>query len=246
MILPVFPLKVWKPNRYTWIELRALFYRRPWSILSWASGLMAISFIVYYGLQAATSPQVGAQFVLAEWPSPKISPFFYAKPITWFSYFGFLYWAFGLESNKQRLTNLSQRWRRFAFITTAFVAFGAFYEIFFNFMLWSAFEVLSNACTNQPCNPDVLANNFPALTNPVNLVFATKVVTMVFGLATYSLWFLHRVEKDAEKRREVSDSVLSHQVPYGVTPMATARINKPTDLDPDKTPRTVLTKPGDS
>ena len=226
-------MKVWKPNRYTWIELRALFYRRPWSILSWASGLMAISFIVYYGLQAATNPVIGAQFVLAEWPSPKISPYFYAKPITWFSYFGFLYWAFGLESNKQRLTNLSERWRRFAFIITAFVAFGAFYEIFFNFMLWSALEVLSNNCIQQPCNPDILNNIFPALRNPVNLVFATKVVTMVFGLAVYSLWFLHRIEKETEKQKLITDTVLSREVPYEVAPMTAARFNELRDANSD-------------
>src|SRR5712692_2708192 len=138
-------------------EFRGLIMRRPWSLLSWTSGIAAMAFISYYALQIPLgNTSIGVQFVLSEWPSPKISPYFYAKPITWFSYFGFLYWAFGLESNKQRLTNLSQRWRRFAFIITAFVAFGAFYEIFFNFMLWSALEVLSNVCTSPPCNPDVL------------------------------------------------------------------------------------------
>jgi hypothetical protein len=65
-------------------------------------------------------------------------------------------------------------------------------------MLWSALEVLANNCSTPPCNPDALANEFPALRNPVNLVFATKIVTLVFGLAVYSLWFLHKVEKDID------------------------------------------------
>ena len=181
-----------------YLELRETFLRRRWSILSWGSGLMAMTFILYYGLQATTNPQVGAQFVLAEWPDPRISPYFYAKPITWFVLFSFLYWGFGLEANRERFLSLSPRTRRFIFIITATVAFGAFYEIFFNFTLWSALMVLTQNCATPPCNPDVLANSFPALRNPVNIVFATKVVTTVFGLSLYSLWYLHRIERDLD------------------------------------------------
>ncbi len=198
-------MKVQKPNLTGFIEFRDIVQKRPWSVLSWSSGAIAASFILYYGLQIPVNPSIGAQFVLAEWPDPKISPFFYAKPITWFGYFAFLYWAFGLESNKNRFVNLSARTRRLVFILTSLVAFGAFYEIFFNFTLWSALMVLIQNCGNPPCNPDLLANSFPALRNPVNLVFATKVVTTVFGLSIYSLWFLNRVEKDADRRLAGSD-----------------------------------------
>ncbi len=160
-----------------------------------------MSFILYYGLQATTNPQIGAQFVLSEWPSPAISPYFYAKPITWFVLFSFLYWTFGLESNRDRFLRMSPRTRRFLFIVTATVAFGAFYEIFFNFMLWSALMVVIQTCETPPCNPDLIANSFPSLRNPINLVFATKVVTTVFGLAVYSLWYLHRIDRDLEQER---------------------------------------------
>ncbi len=184
------------------MEFRAILQRRPWSILSWSSGLIAASFIIYYGLQIPFSTTVGAQFVLSEWPDPKISPYFYAKPITWFAYFSFLYWAFGLESFKNRFLSLTPKIRRLLFVVTSTVAFGSFYEILFNFTLWSALMTLTNntSCPMPPCNPDRLANTFPALRNPVNLVFATKVVTTVFGLSIYSLWFLQRVEKETEKR----------------------------------------------
>ncbi len=184
------------------MEFRAILQRRPWTILSWSSGLIAASFIIYYGLQIPFSTTVGAQFVLSEWPDPKISPYFYAKPITWFAYFSFLYWAFGLESFKNRFLSLTPKIRRLLFVVTSTVAFGSFYEILFNFTLWSALMTLTNntSCPMPPCNPDRLANTFPALRNPVNLVFATKVVTTVFGLSIYSLWFLQRVEKETEKR----------------------------------------------
>ncbi len=135
------------------------------------------------------------------WPPPAISPYFYAKPITWFSYFSFLYWAFGLESFRTRFLNMSYRARRFLFIGTAFIAFGAFYEIFFNFTIWSALlAVCSQPANLQQCNPDTLVNIFPNLRTPLNLTFATKVVTTVFGLSVYSLWFLYRTDRDLDRK----------------------------------------------
>ncbi len=193
-------MKIERPTKMGILELRESFLRRRWSVLSWGSGVLAMSFILYYGLQATTNPQIGAQFVLSEWPSPAVSPYFYAKPITWFVLFSFLYWTFGLESNRDRFLRMSPRTRRFLFIATATVAFGAFYEIFFNFMLWSALMVVIQTCETPPCNPDLIANSFPSLRNPINLVFATKVVTTVFGLAVYSLWYLHRIERDLEQQ----------------------------------------------
>jgi hypothetical protein len=202
-------LKIVKPNRAGLLQIRTTLVNRPWSILSWTSGIAAAAFILYYGLQVPLGAKIdlGAQFVLTEWPGPQLFPFFYAKPITWFSYFAFLYWAFGLESQKPHLLRLSPRTRRALFIVTSVVAFGALYEIFFNFALWSAFMdvsgVLSSTCNASPpaCSPDALANKFPStLTNPINLVFATKVVTTVFALSIYSLWFLNRLEKETEAR----------------------------------------------
>jgi hypothetical protein len=194
-------MKAQRPDWLSVAEFRGLVERRPWSLLSWTSGIAAMAFISYYALQVPFgNTSIGVQFVLSEWPPKEISPYFYAKPITWFSYFSFLYWAFGLESFRSRFLTLSNRIRRFLFIVTAFVAFGAFYEIFFNFTVWSALMVLCPGQALAPCNPDTLANNYPSLRNPLNLVFATKVVVTVFGLSTYSLWFLYRVDRDLERK----------------------------------------------
>src|SRR5881296_3222794 len=93
------------------------------------------------------------------------------------------------------------------FIGTAVVAFGAFYEIFFNFAIWSALIAVTSAnCTPLPCNPDVLANPYPNTRTTLNLVFATKVVITVFALSIYSLWFLNRVEKDLDRKEAASRS----------------------------------------
>ena len=199
------PMKLERPTKLGHVELRAIMERRPFSILSWSSGLLALTFILYYGLQATSNPQLGGQFVQSEWPPPGISPYFFAKPITWFAYFSFLYWTFGLEAKKARFLTISPELRRFLFIGTAVVAFGAFYEIFFNFAIWSALIAVTSAnCAPYPCTPDNLANPFPNVKTTLNLVFATKVVTTVFALSIYSLWFLNRVEKELDRKENAS------------------------------------------
>jgi hypothetical protein len=190
-------LKVQKPNWFSGLGIRSFVVRRPWTVLSWASGIIAVAFIGYYGVAALGKPAaiIGQQFVLTEWPPPWISPFFYAKPITWFCYAAFLYWAFGLEAQKKHFLNFKDGTRRFLFAVTALIAFGAFYEIFFNFMLWGALEAVTAGG-----NPDLLTNPYPDLRNPLSLTFATKIVTLVFGMAIYSLYYLHRIDKEVEKR----------------------------------------------
>ena len=234
-------MKAEMPRWPSWTEIRSLIYRRPWSILSWSSGVIAVAFIGYFGILSLGNPTVnlGQQFVLAEWPDPKISPYFYAKPITWFSYASFLYWTFGLEAQKARFLKFSDRTRRLLFITTACIAFGAFYEIFFNFMLWSALEVLTQNCFNPPCNPDLLVNKFPLLRNPINLVFATKVVTLVFGLGVYSLWFLHRVEKETERGNQTLESISPREELYPAGPMKAEQIIPSRSLDIERKHQTM-------
>jgi hypothetical protein len=188
-----------KPVRHGLAEVRSFIDKRPWTVISWSAGLSAMAFIVFYGLQATTNPQVGIQFVQSEWPDPSIFPYFYAKPITWFAYFSFVYWAAGLESNKAHFFKLSPRTRNMLFLGTALVAFASFYEIFYNFMVWLALEVLTTNCKPFPCNPDQVASIFD-LRSPLNLVFATKIVTTAFGLSMYSLWFLHRVDAETQRR----------------------------------------------
>jgi len=223
-------LKVQKPNWFSLIELRGLFERRPWSMLSWGSGLLAMAFIGYYGILALGNPPsvIGQQFVLTEFPPTSISPWFFAKPITWFSYASFLYWCFGLEAQRSHFLGFSERTRRFLFVVTAVIGFGAFYEIFFNFMLWSALEVLANNCApvGPPCNPDQLFNMFPNLRNPLSLVFATKVVTLIFAMSMYSLYFLHRVDREIEKRNLTPAPTFSRQESYGINTMRNTPITR--------------------
>jgi len=207
--------------------VRDLIQRRPWSILSWSAGIVAITFIGYYGILSISNPptDVGAQFVTAEFPPPSVSPWFYGKPITWFIYAAFLYWSAGLEAQKIHFLKFSERTRRFFFIVTALVAFGAFYEIFYNFMIWSALEVLTQTC-GGPCSPDVISSRFPDLPKPLNLVFVTKVVILVFSLSMYSLWFLYRIDKDIERRNSTPPASPTREDVYGLERVRTAPMTR--------------------
>src|SRR3989442_4174723 len=123
--------------------------------------------------------------------------------------------------------NIAERTRRCLFIVTALVAFGAFYEIFYNFMIWSALEVLTQSCSPSPCSPDVIASRWPSLPKPLNLVFVTKVVILVFSLSVYSLWFLFRIDKEIERRNPTPPAAFSRQGLYAsdtakAGPMTTA------------------------
>ena len=221
-------MKVQKPSWISTVEVRDLIQRRPWSLLSWSAGLVALSFIGYYGILSIGNPpaNIGAQFVDAEFPSPSISPWFYGKPITWFIYAAFLYWSAGLEAQRIHFLNFSERTRRFLFIVTALVAFGAFYEIFYNFMIWSALEVLTQSCSPSPCSPDVIASRWPSLPKPLNLVFVTKVVILVFSLSVYSLWFLFRIDKEIERRNPTPQAAFSRQDLYGADTVKTAPMTR--------------------
>lgn len=204
------------PNRTSLVGIRGFLERRPWSVLSWTSGIIALAFMGYYGIMALGSPSatIGQQFVLSEFPPSNISPWFFGKPITWFSYATFLYWAFGLEAQRSHFLRFSGRTRRFMFVITALIAFGALYEIFFNFMIWSALEVLNNNCGQPPCNIDLITSPFPSRATPLNLVFATKVVVLVFGLSMYSLYFLHRINREIERRAPTPAPVHPRQELY--------------------------------
>jgi len=174
-------------------------------LLSYTFGFLALALVLVYGSKAVFEDinVVGESFVNEELPAPdfRILGFpLYAKPITWFSFFGFLYWAFGLETWRGRFLNMKPFYRRLLFPVVSLVAFGSLYEILFNFGLWVA--LMATYSMLGILNPDILVNIFN-VPQPINLVFATKIIFLIFGLSTYSLYFLIRVDKEAtEVHRE--------------------------------------------
>ena len=50
-------------------------------------------------------------------------------------------------------------------------------------------------------NPDILYNEFPNPNTPVSLVYATKIVVLIFSISGYSIYFLH----DLIKREKIDE-----------------------------------------
>lgn len=179
-------------------------------LLCYAFGFLALALVLVYGSKAffEDTKVVGESFVTEELPAPnfRILGFpIYAKPITWFSFFSFLYWAFGLEAWRERFLNMKPIYRRLLFPFVSLVAFGGLYEILFNFGLWTALMAVTG--TLGILDPDVIVNVFN-VPQPINLVFATKVCFLIFGLSMYSLYFLRRVDKEATEVRKEAIEVL--------------------------------------
>jgi len=68
-----------------------------------------------------------------------------------------------------------------------------FYEICYNFALWTG-EIAASV-TQAGFSPDFLVNKYPALKEPWNLVFATKLWSVFFIAGLYVFWFFNRLEE---------------------------------------------------
>jgi hypothetical protein len=93
-------------------------------------------------------------------------------------------------------------------------------------MIWGALEVLTQSCSPSPCSPDIIASRWPDLPKPLNLVFVTKVVILVFSLSVYSLWFLYRVDKETERRNPTQPLTLSRQDLYDANTIKTSPMTR--------------------
>ncbi|MBS7622707.1 hypothetical protein KEJ39_03420 [Candidatus Bathyarchaeota archaeon] len=161
------------------------FLKYRWLIISSVSGMLALA-LVADGLWRHPSPSVyGEQFILDEW-SPV--PFIQFKPMTLIFIFVFLFYAFLIQHLEARIALLSRDVRTFLFVISFLIAFGSLYELFFNFTLWSALMSVTGVA-----NPDILVNRFPNPKTAVSIVYASKLVLLIFSVSAYSLYFLHRI-----------------------------------------------------
>lgn len=150
--------------------------------------------VVWYAALSSLTQQlsvVGYNLVNIEFPPPSIFPL-YLKPITWL-YVGVLGLLYSeMELNKERIRKFSPAAKTLVKFAGFLVAAVFFYEICYNFVLWAG-EIAAAAIQGN-LNPDLLSNSFPALKEPWNLVFATKLWSVFFIAGLYVFWFFHRLE----------------------------------------------------
>lgn len=148
-----------------------------------------------YGIITALTQDVdavGETLVTFEVPPISVFPLFYSKPITWLSAALIALYYSVLELNKERVISWSPPRRDFLKFIAFFVGAMAFYEVLFNFTLWSG--LIARDSIIGELNVDLIRNPFPNSQTPWNIVFATKLFTVVMILSMYSIYYLQRLE----------------------------------------------------
>lgn len=164
-------------------------------IIAYISFGVIVAVVWYAALSSLTEtlPQVGFALVNVEFPPPSISPV-YMKPITYL-YIASLAFLFSeLELNKTRIVKFPPWAKNLCKFFAFMVAAVFFYEICYNFVLWGG-EIAAALVFGQ-VTPDILANKYPALKEPWNLVFATKLWGVFFIAGIYSFWYFSRLERE--------------------------------------------------
>ena len=148
---------------------------------------------------------VGEVLVTLEVPPIEVFPLFYSKPITWLSAAILAFYFSSLELGK----DMVMQWRKFHRDILKFFAFFvcamATYEVLFNFTLWGGL-IASDSILGE-LNVDIIKNTFPNPETPWNIVFATKLFTVLVIISAYSFYYLQRIESKINERH------LSHSAP---------------------------------
>jgi hypothetical protein len=156
---------------------------------------------------------VGSNLVNIEFPPPSIFPL-YLKPITWL-YVGALMLLYSeLELNKERLRKWPPAAKSLAKFAGFLVAVVFFYEVCYNFALWTG-EIAASV-TQAGFSPDYLVNKFPALKEPWNLVFATKLWSVFFIGGLYDFWFFTRLEDGRQVESVAATAAPPQPIPTAI------------------------------
>ena len=157
--------------------------------------LLIISITSVYGILATLiqgGNVVGEILVTLEVPPIDVFPLFYSKPITWLSASILALFFSSLELGKDKVIQWSKPRRNFLRFLAFFVAAMAAYEVLFNFTLWSG--LIARDSIIGELNVDIIKNTFPNPNTPWNIVFATKLFTVLTIISAYSFKLIYLSE----------------------------------------------------
>lgn len=163
--------------------------------------LTVISITTAYGVIATLLQGVnvvGETLVTLEVPPISVFPLFYSKPITWLTaaLLGLFFSA--LELGRDDVLKWSKFRRDILKFVSFFVASMALYEVMFNFTLWGGL-IASDSILGE-LNVDLIKNTFPNPNTPWNIVFATKLFTVVMIISAYAFYYLNQIESKINKK----------------------------------------------
>jgi len=174
--------------------VRSMIPRDIRNILSIAFGLVAIAVLLTYSVRISAPYVVGENLVLAEIALPG----FVIKPITLFTYMFFLSYAFGLNSpiSRARFIRMGDSLFEGLYVLAWFFVMLSGFEVMYQIVLWSA-----GLSVQGLQNPDIIVNWWPANPYAINVVFAAKLVVLIFAMSCFSVDYLRRMQRVREKSR---------------------------------------------
>ena len=167
------------------------------NVISILFGFLAISILMVFTFRASAPYVIGENLVAAEVNLGILQ----IKPITLFTYFFFLCFAFGLSSpiSKQRLLRIGDQFFDSLYVVAWFFVMLTGFEVIYNAVLWTA-----GLSVQGLQNPDVIVNWWPANPYAINVVFAAKLVVLVFAISCFSVDSLRRIRTTREKIRDLT------------------------------------------
>lgn len=165
------------------------------NILSILFGFMSIGVLFYYTLSASSPYVLGQSLVSAEIDLGIVQ----IKPITLFMYLFFLAYCFGLNSpiSKQRMLRIGDQFFESLYILAWFFVMLSGFEVLYQIVLWSA-----GLAVQGLQNPDIIVNWWPANPYAINVVFAAKLVVLIFAVSCFSVDYLRRMRIARERLRD--------------------------------------------
>jgi len=178
--------------------VRSMIPRDISNILSIAFGLLAVAVLLTYSVKISAPYVVGENLVLAEISLPG----FVIKPITLFTYLFFLSYAFGLNSpiSRARFVRMGDNLFEGLYVLAWFFVMLSGFEVMYQIVLWSA-----GLSVQGLQNPDIIVNWWPANPYAINVVFAAKLVVLIFAMSCFSVDYLRRMQHAREKARADSE-----------------------------------------
>jgi hypothetical protein len=165
------------------------------NVLSLLFGILSISVLAEYTIRGTAPYVIGQSLVSAEIDLGIIS----VKPITLFMYLAFLSYGFGLNSpiSRKRLLSVGDQVFESLYVIAWFFVMLSGFEVLYQIVLWSA-----GLAVQGLQNPDIIVNWWPANPYAINVVFASKLVVLIFAGACFSVDYMRRVRVARERIRE--------------------------------------------
>ena len=111
-------------------------------------------------------------------------------------YLFFLSYCFGLNSpiSKQRMLRIGDQFFESLYILAWFFVMLSGFEVLYQIVLWSAALAVQGLQ-----NPDIIVNWWPANPYAINVVFAAKLVVLIFAVSCFSVDYLRRMRNARER-----------------------------------------------